>query len=175
MSKYALDFAKIKEDHPIEKVAERLGLTLKPNGQALRGPCPSKPGDDRSLVVTPAKGAWYSFSAQKGGDCISLVAFVQGVGPKEAAQWIAGEATVPEKSTNSEARGGFKELDYIQPDHEAVIALGIEADDAKRLGIGFAPRGMMKGTVAFPIRTADGKLAGYIGVTDATLPPKWNY
>lgn len=37
--KYALDFAKIKEDYPIEKVAARLGLTLKPNGQSLRGPC----------------------------------------------------------------------------------------------------------------------------------------
>lgn len=174
MSTYRLDFAKIKAEHPIERVAERLGIKLTRRGEQLRGPCPSGEGDERALVITPAKGQWYSFSAQKGGDAISLVGFVKGLSPKDSAAWIAGEAAEPEKSAKEEPGDGFKPLDYLQPEHEAVIALGFEPEDAKRLGIGYAPRGMMRGTVAIPVRTETGKLAGYVGVTDAKLPPKWN-
>jgi hypothetical protein len=166
------DFAKVKAEHSLESVAERLGLALKKHGNAWRGPCPSKPGDERALVLTPGKG-WYSFAANKGGDVISLVAFVKGMSVKDAANWIEGtQRTEPEKGTKGE--DGFKPLDYLQHDHDAVVALGFDPADAERLGVGFAPRGLMKGTVAIPIRTADGKLAGYIGVTDATLPPRWN-
>lgn len=172
---YALDFAKIKAEHSIESVASRLGLKLKPHGQAFRCQCPSGEGDERGMAITPAKQAFYSFPAQKGGDCISLVAFVRGCSPKEAAAWIQGQATQPEKSAQAERPSqGFQPLDYLQHDHDAVIALGFDPDDAKRLGIGFAPRGVLKGTVALPVRTEDGKLSGYVGVTDAKLPPRWN-
>lgn len=175
MSGYKLDFQKIKAEHPIERVAERLGLKLTKRGEQLRGQCPSGEGDDRALVITPAKGQWYSFSAQKGGDCISLVAFVKGLPLKDSALWIAGEAPEPEKSTSAEPSEGFKALDYLDAEHEAVVALGFEPQDAKRLGIGYAPRGILRGSVAIPVRTEQGRLAGYIGVTDAKLPPKWNY
>jgi DNA primase len=169
------DFAKVKAEHSLESVAERLGLALKKHGNAWRGPCPSKPGDERALVLTPGKG-WYSFAANKGGDVISLVAFVKGMSVKDAAIWIEGaQRTEPEKSTSSEARGGFKELDYLIHDHEAVVALGIEPEDAKRLGCGYAPRGLMKGTVAWPVRLSDGTLVGYVGCNDVILPPRWNF
>ena len=170
-----LDFAKIKQEHPIERIAERLGLVLKPHGAAFRGKCPSGQGDERALVVTPAKGAFYSFAAQKGGDCISLVAFVRNCTPKEAAQWIVGQASEPEKSSRGEATSGFKPLDYLEPDHEAVVALGIEPEDAKRIGCGFAPRGILKGKVAWPVRLSDGTLIGYIGVTEVQLPSSWRF
>lgn len=172
---YAVDFAKLKAEHPIEKVAERLGLKLKPHGPQFRCACPSGEGDERGLVITPAKGAFYSFPAQKGGDCISLVAFTKGLSLKDAAAWIQGQAQQPEKSIQAgKPTEGFKPLDYLQHDHDAVIALGFDPEDAQRLGIGFAPRGVLKGTVAIPVRTEDGKLAGYIGITDARLPPRWN-
>ena len=38
----------------------------------------------------------------------------------------------------------------------------------------YAPRGTLRGTVAVPIRTKDGMLVGYIGITEAKLPPRWN-
>lgn len=172
----ALDFAKIKEEHSIERVAERLGFKLTKHGQTFRCACPSGQGDDRGLVITPAKQVFYSFPAQKGGDCISLVALAKGMSLKDAANWIQGDqGTVPEKSTQTEKPSeGFKPLDYLEPDHEAVAALGIEPDIATAIGCGFAPRGVLKGTVAFPIRDARGKLLGYIGCTDVQLPPKWH-
>jgi len=66
-------------------------------------------------------------------------------------------------------------LDYLIHDHEAVVALGIEPEDAKRLGCGYAPRGLMKGTVAWPVRLSDGTLVGYVGCNDVILPPRWNF
>jgi hypothetical protein len=104
------------------------------------------------------------------------VQFVKGGSAKEAAAWIAGERSEPEKSASGDKPSeGFKPLEYLVHDHEAVIALGFEPDDAKRLGVGFAPRGVLRGTVAIPIRTEQGHLAGYIGVTDAKLPPRWTF
>jgi GAF domain-containing protein len=54
-----------------------------------------------------------------------------------------------------------------------VQGLGLNTATASQLGIGYAPKGLMRGTVAVPIRLPDGKLVGYIGVTDAKLPPQW--
>jgi len=42
------------------------------------------------------------------------------------------------------------------------------------LGIGYAPKGMMKGYVAIPIRLPTGELTGYIGVTEAKLPKEFH-
>lgn len=173
-----LDFQTIKNEHPVEQVAERLGLELKKSGHQLRGRCPSGEGGERAFVITPNKGVWYSFAEEKGGDVIALVQFVNGCSAKEAAAWIAGDIPL-EKPTGrpkqSEGERGFRPLDYLQPDHPAVEALGMSSEDAERLGMGYAPRGVLRGKVAIPIRTDDGTLAGYIGVTEVALPPRWHF
>lgn len=170
-----LDFQEVKANHPIEDVAERLGLKLKKEGQTYRGPCWSGEGGDRALCITPSKGVFYSFAQQVGGDCIKLVACVLEMTAKEAAQWIAGD-TVPEKSKKVEKpSGGFKPLDYLQPDHPAVEALGLDTLDMAKIGGGYAPRGVLRGTVAFPVRDETGKLLGYLGVTDAKTPSQWHF
>jgi hypothetical protein len=48
-----------------------------------------------------------------------------------------------------------------------LVAIGFDAEAATALGIGYAPRGMMSGLVAVPIRLEDGSLAEYIGITEA--------
>ena len=45
---------------------------------------------------------------------------------------------------------------------------------AEALGIGYAPKGMMKGYVAIPIRLPTGELTGYIGMTEAKLPKEFH-
>jgi hypothetical protein len=40
--------------------------------------------------------------------------------------------------------------------------------------LGYAPKGMMKGYVAIPIRLPTGGLTGYIGVTEAKLPKEFH-
>jgi hypothetical protein len=55
-----------------------------------------------------------------------------------------------------------------------VDAVGFDPETAKALGIGYASKGLMRGTVAVPIRLEDGTLTGYLGITEAKLPPKWH-
>ena len=171
-----VDFAEVKANNPIEDVADRLGLELKKSGNQLRGQCPSGEGGERAFVVTPGKGVWYSFALEKGGDVIALVSLVNGCSAKEAAQFLSG--TVPQERSTDQSKGaserGFRALEYLIEDHAAVEALGFEAEIAGQLGVGYAPRGIMRGKVAIPIRTEDGTLAGYIGIEEAVLPPKWN-
>jgi hypothetical protein len=52
-----------------------------------------------------------------------------------------------------------------------VESLGIDASTAaEALGIGYAPKGMMKGYVAVPVRLPTGELTGYIGIVEGKVP-----
>ncbi len=175
MAKF-IDFAELKERTPIESVIDLLGLNMKQHGNQWRGPCPSGKGGERALVVTPEKKAWYSFGVKKGGDVIALVAFVKDLKPREAAEFLSGQSVPEEKEEPTErAERGFRPLDYLEPDHEAVEAVGFLSADAARLGVGYAKRGVLRGTVAVPVRLEDGTLVGYLGITEASLPPRWNF
>jgi DNA primase len=181
------DFAAIKERVTIEQAAQSLGLKLTPSGAQQRGACPAcGTGGPRALVITPAKQLFYCFSAGIGGDLIAMWGHVQKCSLSDAGRHIAdtfGIGTVtsgtraPVASVNSSAappseRGQLKPLDYLEPDHPAVEAAGFDAETAQALGIGHAAKGIMRGTVAVPIRDDTGTLLGYIGVTEARLPPK---
>ncbi|MEP6065467.1 MAG: CHC2 zinc finger domain-containing protein [Paracoccaceae bacterium] len=172
-----IDFEEVKAINPIAQVAQNLGLELKKAGNALRGPCPSGEGGERALAITPSKGVWYSFGLNKGGDVLALVQLVNDCTVKEAAKFLSESAPLEKAERSSPERGaerGFAPLEYLQADHPAVEALGMEARDAERLGIGYASRGTMRGLVAIPVRTDTGSLVGYIGVSEARLPPKWS-
>lgn len=171
-----LNFEEIKASNPIEEVSHRLGINGTKSGSSIRAKCPvCESSGDRNLSISPDKGIWYCFTLGKGGDVIALVSHVKGIGTKEAASWLQGTPQAKEKAPKAEASEGFKALDYLVHDHEAVIALGFDPDDAQRLGIGYCPRGIFKGKVAIPVRLANGRLAGYLAATDVILPPKWNY
>lgn len=170
-----IDFEEVKAANPIGDVAERLGLELKKSGYQLRGPCPSGEGGERALVITPNKGVWYSFALERGGDVLALVQLVNNCSTKEAAEFLSGTVPLEKRKPPQQSKGerGFRPLDYLQPDHAAVEALGLD-EIAETIGLGYAPRGIMKGKVAVPIRTDDGTLIGYIGIEEATVPPRWD-
>lgn len=179
-----MDFAAIKARIAIEDAIPFLGLTLKrtTNGQ-LRGKCPACDSDnDRALVVTPGKGA-YCFNEKRGGDVLWLVSHVKGIGVRQAAQELADhfrltEPQEPQRSKPSgtgaaEATVTLLPLTYL--DHSQ--AFGLDEATAKELGIGYAPKGLMRGRIAVPIRTDTGKLVGYVGVepdADVKLPAKFH-
>ena len=180
-----IDFNEVKERVSFADTVSLLNIGLKQAGNQWRGPCPScQTGGDRALVVTEGRG-YYCFAQKKGGDQIALAAHILELSPKEAAQELAEKAgivpvrssTVQRKSTTvpeSEAEGGSKlsPLSYLETDHDAVLALGFDPEIARNLGIGYAPRGVCRGSVAVPIRDPTGALLGYLGVQDITyLPP----
>lgn len=173
------DFERIKANYPIEGVAERLNLKLKREGKQLRAACPSGQGGDRALVITPEKNVWFSQAVKKGGSVIDLVAFVNNLTLPEAARWIEGnQVSAPEKSaTRAVPNGGMNPVELVH-DHPSVLVSGIEAEDAKRFGLGFREpvEGKTRagaGHILVPVY-ADGKLAGYVGCQEVTwLPDKW--
>ena len=84
-----IDFQELKGRVDIQAACSFLQLDLKPNGKQLRGACPSCPsGGERSLVITPEKGAAYCFTAKKGGDVIWLTSHIRGESQKDAAHFL---------------------------------------------------------------------------------------
>jgi DNA primase len=170
-----IDFASVKERVSIVDACEKLGIEgLSVHNHQLRGQCPlCDKGNPRSFVVTPAKNLWYSFCCAIGGDQISLVSKLRDMSLRDAAAWLIGDTApkqVPVPQEQRERSQPLQPLSYLEPGHEAVIAVGFNPKLAEELGIGYAPKGIMRGTVAVPIRDEHGTLKGYIGVTEATLP-----
>ena len=157
-----------------------LGVDLqrfKSHGDQLRGCCPIHDGDNpRGFVVTPAKGLWYCFSGCGGGDIIKLVSNMRQLPAKEAAELIAerfGNPTCSPEQYRSARRepyrsqnekGALKPLDYLQPEHEAVQALGVSPETSAAWASGYAPKGIMRGRYAVPLKTEDGNLVAYVGI-----------
>lgn len=186
-----VDFAAVKARVTYNDVLRFLNLHGKRVGEQWRGRCPACNTDnDRALVLTAGRGA-YCHAAKGGGDVIWLVSHVRGIGVKEAAQQLAdqfgivpqepvppagGSAPMPvskeSKTTAPNVHTSLAPLTYLVHDHEAVKALGFSPETAKRLGVGFANKGLMKGRVAIPLYEG-GTLAGYLGVApdaDVKLP-----
>src|SRR6185437_16800401 len=141
-------FDQVKERVSFEDAINKLGLQLKQTGNQWRGACPAcKNSGDRALVITEGRG-YFCFSAHKGGDQIGLAAHVLGIQAKDAAQFLIGEehkrATVPESAAVKEGQTRtLQPLPYLEHEHEAVIAIGFDVEIAKRLGIGYASKGLM--------------------------------
>ena len=164
----AIDFQTLKSEIGIERVIEWLGLPLKKSGEQLRGCCPLCQGDNpRAFVVTPAKDLWYAFCSDCacGGDQLELVAKLKSISVREAAIELHRAFSTPVET------GALQPLDYLDPAHPSVLTLGFTADIAKALGIGYAGKGIMRGRVCIPLRTADGKLVAYAGFNPAQEPP----
>jgi hypothetical protein len=174
-----IDFAELKAKVSITDVLAMLNIDLqrfKRHGDQLRGACPIHGGDNpRGFVITPTKGLWFCFSGCGGGDVIALVAKVRQLSTRDAADWIAqggtvtravpatvtgnGSGTVPQNE-----KGALKTLDYLLPEHEAVQALGVLPETAEAWESGYAPKGIMRGRYAVPLKGKDGTLVAYVGI-----------
>lgn len=198
-----IDFDDVKRAVSVYTASDWLGLEyIERNGQR-RSACPAcKTKDRRTLAVTPGKGfaCWSKTVVVDGrmkphasGDVVALVAHVRGIPLKDAGEWLAEKAgisssskrnsrtvpdrePVPRSEAEEEGTKTLKPLDYLDYEHELTEALGFDPADAEQLGIGYCPKGIMRGTVAVPIRLPDGTLVGYMGLSEAPrLPPSWRF
>ena len=69
-------------------------IELKRAGRNLKGRSPWGVDKTPSFMVSPEKGIWHDFSANKGGDIFTFVMEVEGIGFKEAMEKLAGQAGV---------------------------------------------------------------------------------
>jgi DNA primase len=179
---YKIKFEEVKAQFPILKVCELLGLQLESEqgGRYFRGQCPFCE-QGRTFRVTPDKNMCGCFKCKDAGvtdyagDQLYLVKKIKGFKSAiEAAQWLLGDVGGKvEERVKSET---FTPLDYLNAEHADVELLGFDIEHAKRIGIGFAPEGTMRGHVLIPIRLDCGTLVGYVGIRDdVILPKKWHF
>ena len=69
-------------------------IELKRAGRNLKGRSPWGVDKTPSFMVSPEKGIWHDFSANKGGDIFTFVMEVEGIGFREALEKLAGQAGV---------------------------------------------------------------------------------
>ncbi|MBQ3353380.1 DNA primase [Candidatus Saccharibacteria bacterium] len=69
-------------------------IELKRAGRNLKGRSPWGVDKTPSFMVSPEKGIWHDFSANKGGDIFTFVMEVEGIGFKEAMEKLAAQAGV---------------------------------------------------------------------------------
>lgn len=90
-----MDSAKeeIKSRLAVEDVVGQY-VELKRSGRTLKGHSPWGVDKTPSFMVSPDKGIWHDFSANKGGDIFSFVMEVEGIGFREALEKLAAQAGV---------------------------------------------------------------------------------
>ncbi|MGI8702497.1 MAG: DNA primase, partial [Nocardioidaceae bacterium] len=84
------DIALVRERSRIDEVVSA-HVTLRSAGSgSLKGLCPFHDEKSPSFHVTPARGFFHCFGCQEGGDVITFVQKVEGVGFGEAVERLAG-------------------------------------------------------------------------------------
>lgn len=78
---------------PIEDVVGQY-IELKRAGRSLKGRSPWGVDKTPSFMVSPDKGIWHDFSANKGGDVFAFVMEVEGISFREALEKLAAQAGV---------------------------------------------------------------------------------
>jgi DNA primase len=78
---------------PIEDVVSQY-IELKRAGRTLKGRSPWGVDKTPSFMVSPEKGIWHDFSANKGGDIFSFIMEVEGISFREALEILAAQAGV---------------------------------------------------------------------------------
>jgi len=69
-------------------------VELKRAGRNLKGRSPWGVDKTPSFMVSPEKGIWHDFSANKGGDIFTFIMEVEGIGFREALEKLAAQAGV---------------------------------------------------------------------------------
>ncbi|MBR1146690.1 hypothetical protein [Bradyrhizobium sp. AUGA SZCCT0431] len=166
------DFQKLKNEITITQCLALLGVAIPQGSKAqLKLDCP-KCGGKNNLAVNTDRNIAFCHTAKAGGDILSLVSHVKELSLKEAADWLSkpNSPALASKRPQDE-RNGFKPLEGLEADHPAVEVTGLDPFIAARAGIGYANKGVLKGTIAVPVWDMEsGQLLGYIGCVDFIVP-----
>jgi hypothetical protein len=185
-----VDFDEIKRRVSMEQVVAFLSISkLKGRGNRVwKGPCPFCKGLDCFVVSNDGgrdkTGAFNCFKCPAGGDQIELVSLSRGHPRKDRQGVYAAARELQERflggdgnsngnsSLNSspqpsrERRSGFDPEAYaktLDPEHEALASLGIEAETLRQWKAGYSSSGVNRGRLALPIARKSGEIVGYIG------------
>ncbi len=158
------DVALVRERSAIDEVISAHVTLRSAGGGSLKGLCPFHDEKTPSFNVTPAQGYFYCFGCQEGGDVITFVEKIEGVGFTEAVERLAarfgvdlhyvddGRATTrrePGQRTRlveahrlaAEFYAAALDQPEALPGRQFLDERGFDRDAAQRFSVGFAPRG----------------------------------
>lgn len=125
-------------------------VELKRAGRTLKGHSPWGVDKTPSFMVSPEKGIWHDFSANKGGDIFTFVMEVEGIGFREAMEKLAAQAGVD----LSKYHGGDSAVTKRKLRAKEALALATKyyqaclVRDKKVCEYVFYKRGLVRNTVA---------------------------
>ena len=157
------DIALVREKSRIDEVVSAHVTLRNAGGGSLKGLCPFHDEKSPSFHVTPARGFYHCFGCQEGGDVITFVQKIEGVGFSEAVERLAGRygvdlrydddgGSAPRRDPGQRSRlleahraaAEFYAEQLSTPDAVAgrrfLTDRGFDRDAAERFGVGFAPR-----------------------------------
>ena len=108
----------IKSRLSVEDVVSQY-VELKRAGRNLKGRSPWGVDKTPSFMVSPEKGIWHDFSANKGGDIFSFVMAVEGISFREALEKLAAQAGVD----LSKYSGGDSQVSQLKARAREALAL----------------------------------------------------
>ena len=157
------DVAQVRERARIDEVVSAHVTLRNAGGGSMKGLCPFHDEKSPSFHVTPSRGFYHCFGCQEGGDVITFVQKVEGVGFTEAVERLAGRFGVElhyvdegptgprrdpgQRSRLVEAHKAAAEF-YVDQlatadaltGRQFLSERGFDQAAAEMFGIGFAPR-----------------------------------
>lgn len=133
---------------PVEDVVGQY-VELKRAGRTLKGRSPWGVDKTPSFMVSPEKGIWHDFSANKGGDIFAFVMEVEGISFREALEKLAAQAGVELK----QYRGGDKKVTERKARAKEALELACKyyqyclSKNKRILQYAMEKRGMTRGTL----------------------------
>lgn len=157
------DIATVREKARIDEVVSSYVTLRNAGGGSMKGLCPFHDEKSPSFHVTPSRGFFHCFGCGEGGDVISFVMKMDGLGFTETVERLADKYGVqlrreeggapddrpkgPQRRRLVEAHAVAQEYyadQLVTPDAVAgrrfLAERGFDQDAAARFGMGFAPR-----------------------------------
>ena len=159
------DVALVRERARIDDVVGSYVTLKNAGGGSLKGLCPFHDEKSPSFNVTPARGFFYCFGCQEGGDVIDFIQKIDQISFHEAVETLAAKvgiqlryddsgAPMPKSQSNQRPRlveahkvaaEFFSEQLFGAPEamlgRQFLDKRGFDKDAAVRFGVGFSPRG----------------------------------
>ncbi len=158
------DIALVRERARIEEVADSYVTLRNAGGGSQKGLCPFHDEKSPSFHVTPSRNVFYCFGCGEGGDVISFLQKIEGLGFSEAVERLAEKygiqlrytegsgPSAPRRDTHQRPRlveahklaGEYYRDQLASPEALAgrtfLAERGFDREAAEKFGIGFAPR-----------------------------------
>ncbi len=159
------DIAEVREKARIDEVVSSYVTLKHAGGGSQKGLCPFHDEKSPSFNVNPSKNFFHCFGCGEGGDVISFLMKIDGIGFSEAVERLADKYAVQLRYQEGTGERPAKRESHLRPrmleahkvaqayyaDHLAtpeaqqarqfLAERGFDKDAAETFGLGFAPRG----------------------------------